>query len=221
MGYLRTGYEGCGNNCAQASQTSACQLPDIGAEVTISDYVETQCAPGTMLGFRQATKTIKNKCTGAVSSEVLIQGTDISLMSSTGRYTERMVKACAKTIQCGRLDVTREEYEIYDRCTKTTSIRYGNECKTKACPYFSAWQTWESCSKSCGEGTRRRIRYCIGGEVGDGHCIKGTDGSLTVQTSACNRGDCCNWEWSGWTGCCYNQARDRAVRYRFQLACGA
>jgi hypothetical protein len=219
--YLRTRYEGCGNNCAQASQTSACQLPDIGAEVTISDYVETQCAPGTMLGFRQATKTIKNKCTGAVSSEVLIQGTDISLMSSTGRYTERMVKACAKTIQCGRLDVTREEYEIYDRCTKTTSIRYGNECKTKACPYFSAWQTWESCSKSCGEGTRRRIRYCIGGEVGDGHCIKGTDGSLTVQTSACNRGDCCNWEWSGWTGCCYNQARDRAVRYRFQLACGA
>merc|ERR1712223_1155231 len=116
---------------------------------------------------------------------------------------------------------TRVEYEIFDKCTKTTTIEYGAECQATVCPYFSAWQTWESCSKSCGEGTMRRIRYRVGGEVGDGFCVKGVDGSLTVQTAPCNRGECCNWEWSGWTGCCFNQARNRGVRYRFQLACGA
>jgi len=67
----------------------------------------------------------------------------------------------------------------------------------------------------------RRIRYCVGGEVGEGFCVKGVDNVETVQTAPCNRGECCNWEWSGWTGCCFNQARNRGVRYRFQLACGA
>merc|ERR1712134_140731 len=147
------------------------------------------------------------------------QGVDISTIMD--RYVKRLVKDCAKTTQCGQLAVTRQEYEIYDKCTQTTVVEYGQECKATVCPYFSAWQSWESCSKSCGTGTMRRIRYCVGGEVGEGFCVKGVDNVETVQTAPCNRGECCNWEWSGWTGCCFNQARNRGVRYRFQLACGA
>jgi len=219
--YFRTRFEGCGNYCAQNSQQSTCQLPVIPDIVTQTPFVETQCAAGTNLGLMESVRTIKNGCTGAARTEVVTKGVDISTLMVSTRYVRRQVKQCAKNIQCGRVDVTREEFEIYDKCTKTTTIEYGNACPVTACPYFSAWQSWESCSKSCGTGTMRRIRYCVGGEVGDGFCVKGTDGSLTVQTASCNRGECCDWEWSGWTGCCYNQARSRAVRYRFQLACGA
>merc|ERR1712193_388116 len=216
---LRTRYEGCGNYCAQASESRSCQLPVVPDIITQTAFVETQCAVGTNLGLKQATRTIKNGCTGAVQSEIITQGVDITLIQD--RYVKRLVKDCAKTTQCGRLDVTRQEYEIYDKCTQTTSIEYGQECRATVCPYFSAWQSWESCSKSCGDGTMRRIRYCVGGEVGEGFCVKGVDNVETVQTAPCNRGECCNWEWSGWTGCCFNQARNRGVRYRFQLACGA
>jgi len=217
--YIRTRYEGCGNYCAQASQSSTCQLPVIPDVITQTAFVETQCAVGTNLGLKQATRTIKNGCTGAVQSEIITQGVDISTIMD--RYVKRLVKDCAKTTQCGQLAVTRQEYEIYDKCTQTTVVEYGQECKATVCPYFSAWQSWESCSKSCGTGTMRRIRYCVGGEVGEGFCVKGVDNVETVQTAPCNRGECCNWEWSGWTGCCFNQARNRGVRYRFQLACGA
>merc|ERR1712046_413831 len=217
--YIRTRYEGCGNYCSQASQQSACQLPVIPDIITQTPFKETQCVAGTNLGIKESVRTIKNGCTGAIRTEIVTQGVDISTIMD--RYVRRQTKACAKTTQCGQLDVTRVEYEIFDKCTKTTTIEYGAECQATVCPYFSAWQTWESCSKSCGEGTMRRIRYCVGGEVGDGFCVKGVDGSLTVQTAPCNRGECCNWEWSGWTGCCFNQARNRGVRYRFQLACGA
>ena len=183
--YIRTRYEGCGNYCAQASQSSTCQLPVIPDVITQTAFVETQCAVGTNLGIKQATRTIKNGCTGAVQTEVITQGVDISTIMD--RYVRRLVKTCAKTTQCGQLDVTREEYEIYDKCTQTTTIEYGAECKATVCPYFSAWQSWESCSKSCGTGTMRRIRYCVGGEVGEGFCVKGVDNVETIQTAPCNR----------------------------------
>merc|ERR1712131_295580 len=76
--YIRTRYEGCGNYCAQASQSSTCQLPVIPDVITQTAFVETQCAIGTNLGIKQATRTIKNGCTGAVQTEVITQGVDIS-----------------------------------------------------------------------------------------------------------------------------------------------
>ena len=181
----RTRYEGCGNYCTQASQSSDCPLRIEAPIITQTAFVETQCVVGTNLGLKQATRTIKNGCTGAVQSEIITQGVDINLIMD--RYVKRLVKDCAKTTKCGLLDVTRQEYEIYDKCTQTTKIEYGQECKATACPYFSAWQSWESCSKSCGAGTMRRIRYCVGGEVGEGFCVKGVDNVETIQTAPCNR----------------------------------
>ena len=61
-----------------------------------------------------------------------------------------------------------------------------------------------------------RIRYCHGGRVGDGLCLSGQ--VTTHETVKCDMGDCCDYDWSGWTGCCRDQ-QSRSVRLRFRGGC--
>lgn len=61
-----------------------------------------------------------------------------------------------------------------------------------------------------------RIRYCHGGTVGDGLCLSGR--VTTDETAQCDMGDCCDFDWSGWTGCCRDQ-NNKNVRLRFRGGC--
>lgn len=60
------------------------------------------------------------------------------------------------------------------------------------------------------------MRYCHGGRVGDGLCISGD--VTTNEVAQCQMGDCCDFDWSGWTGCCRN-TRNQNVRLRFRGGC--
>ena len=60
------------------------------------------------------------------------------------------------------------------------------------------------------------MRYCHGGRVGDGLCISGD--VTTNEVAQCQMGDCCDFDWSGWTGCCRN-TRNRNIRLRFRGGC--
>lgn len=60
-----------------------------------------------------------------------------------------------------------------------------------------------------------RQRYCHGGIVGSGLCVKSTDGIGKTDVAKCDMGKCCEWDWSGWTGCCRNDVGDN-VRLRFK-----
>jgi hypothetical protein len=90
-------------------------------------------------------------------------------------------------------------------------------CNEHLCNYYGAWSNWGACSVSCGIGSMTRTRYCHGGNDGTGLCItKGGVGK--VDTAKCDMGQCCEWDWSGWTNCCYgnvdNQPKNIRLRFR-------
>merc|ERR1739847_4613 len=89
-------------------------------------------------------------------------------------------------------------------------------CNTAFCAYFGAWSSWGPCSASCGIGQATRFRYCHGGPVGTGLCVaQERNGVLNQDTIQCDMGDCCDWDWSGWTGCCKGGAQGN-IRLRFR-----
>ena len=184
----RERYNGCGTECALQREAQQCALPFTPATVTYTAWVEVQCAQGTGLGRLQRTKTTTNTCTGESVDELEEMGEDISLLLN--RFTRTLSRDCPTNAKCGSADgnVAYQEYTVFDRCLRKSSTERGDACRIAVCPYFSAWQPWEACSKSCGEGIRRRIRYCVGGEVGEGYCRAGQNGGAElVQTASCNR----------------------------------
>ena len=67
-------------------------------------------------------------------------------------------------------------------------------CQTGPCP--GEWQDWEDyseCSVTCGGGNRRRVRVCLGGEVGGPGC-EGSD----IEELSCGI-EVCPGSWTNWT----------------------
>ena len=115
-------------------------------------------------------------------------------------------------VSCGGGNVVRQRVHSCTGEIQTDS----KFCNTHPCSYYGAWSNWSPCSASCGIGTMSRMRYCHGGRVGDGLCIAGD--VTTNEVAQCQMGDCCDFDWSGWTGCCRN-TRNQNVRLRFRGGC--
>lgn len=87
-------------------------------------------------------------------------------------------------------------------------------CNDILCNYFGAWSNWAACSVSCGIGTMSRSRYCHGGGEGTGLCRADENGVMKIDTARCDMGQCCEWDWSGWTGCCLDNQKNIRLRFR-------
>jgi hypothetical protein len=73
-----------------------------------------------------------------------------------------------------------------------------SDCSQNPCPAPSEWSDWSECSKSCGGGTRTKVRQCVNQRDKDGNPCK-VD---LVDTEACNLNPCPEWtEWTPWTEC--------------------
>ena len=115
-------------------------------------------------------------------------------------------------VSCGGGRMSRNRVHS---CTGEVEVA-SSFCNTHPCAYYGAWSNWSPCSTSCGIGTMNRMRYCHGGAVGDGLCLSGD--VTTSETASCDMGDCCDFDWSGWTGCC-RDTENRNVRLRFRGGC--
>lgn len=98
-------------------------------------------------------------------------------------------------------------------------------CNEHFCNYYGAWSNWSACTVSCGIGTMTRTRYCHGGNDGTGHCLNdGIDVCSNLDKenvivgktdcAKCDMGQCCEWDWSGWTGCCNSGAKNIRLRFK-------
>lgn len=71
-------------------------------------------------------------------------------------------------------------------------------CSEEACPKPTQWSEWSPCSKSCGGGTRTKVRECINQRDSNGNPCK-VD---LVESEVCNADPCPEWtEWTPWTEC--------------------
>ena len=50
-----------------------------------------------------------------------------------------------------------------------------------ASPIWEQWQNWTQCTKSCDTGSRKRFRFCNGGELGD----KGCEADAATSSEKC------------------------------------
>ena len=121
-----------------------------------------------------------------------------------GEYTEW--STCSKS--CGGGQKTRSRSEVKE-------ARYGGTpcegpsieekpCNTETCRIDCKWDSfgaWSSCSKSCGEGEKRRERPRPSPAVNGGKECEGS----TTEIESCNLGNCpinCMWgEFGEWSSC--------------------
>jgi len=95
-------------------------------------------------------------------------------------------------------DDARHKLPVCEALTERAS------CGASLCPVdckTSAWSEWQTCSKTCGTGTRKRYRSeIIAAAFGGKRC----SGQLT-QVSACQAKpcpvDCLTGDWDGWSRC--------------------
>nr|NP_001027687.1 sp4 protein precursor [Ciona intestinalis]CAD24309.1 putative coagulation serine protease [Ciona intestinalis] len=66
-------------------------------------------------------------------------------------------------------------------------------CNLGACPVFSAWSGWSTCSAGCGGGQQTRTRTCSS----PGNCDPDAFGTALSGSQACNT-DACIGEWGVW-----------------------
>ncbi|XP_078487952.1 uncharacterized protein LOC100179634 isoform X3 [Ciona intestinalis] len=77
------------------------------------------------------------------------------------------------------------------------SANESSSCNRQNCPEWSPWGLFSACSRTCGTGTRDRLRYCVGGTIGDDGCTGASSDSMDCNTQACPV-----WsEWSPFTDC--------------------
>ena len=70
------------------------------------------------------------------------------------------------------------------------------ECNIQPCPELGPWSDWTTCTKSCGGGTRKKVRECV-----QPRSVSGCVGE-TEDEEDCNLQDCPIWtEWTEWTDC--------------------
>lgn len=95
--------------------------------------------------------------------------------------------------------------------------RETRKCNTNPCAYWGGWSNYGPCSVSCGVGRQTRTRLCIGGPAGTGVCL-----GAVAEYQGCNAGECCDWEWSGWSACCTKNYPRKEVQLRLRggNACG-
>nr|XP_039250429.1 properdin-like [Styela clava] len=89
-------------------------------------------------------------------------------------------------------------------CRRRAAAGWGDDSSCKPCSairgFLSPWGDWSRCSKSCGRGEQRRIRYCSNG------VCAGVRGRRQSETRTCVWKTCCpddgNWaSWSHWSDC--------------------
>jgi len=119
-------------------------------------------------------------------------------------------------------------------------------CNESFCNYYThGWGNWGPCSVSCGIGVMTRTRYCPEGtgscaNDGDDPCNNIDNKEFVAGNKDCARcdmvrqksflfcifctflqlqGECCYWDWSGWTSCC--NSGNSNIRLRFKAtSCG-
>jgi hypothetical protein len=225
----------CGKQVGDALRIS-CPTPRVDTKVAgpclDSNGIEiTTC--GT--GFRTITiqddlcsppRTVQEACVGPYGQ--IVQKTIDLPCSATcggGQKVYRQESVCEQLIN-------GKPYVI-DSLTRTTT----ETCNNIPCAYWLGWSSWTQCSSTCGAGQRQRTRKCSGGAPGDGGCLPHHEfykpvnspvevrfdpvGNGAVHTEACDEGDCCTMEWSGWSNCCiHSDQTKKRVKYEVNKCTG-
>ncbi len=113
----------------------------------------------------------------------------------------------ACSVSCGGGERFKRRECVYTTRTGETvpdndckaSLEIQEACNDNPCPEYGEWSDWTQCTKSCGGGSRRKVRECQLPEARGG--VEGCFGESEVE-EICNPQVCPVWtEWTDWTTC--------------------
>ena len=121
--------------------------------------------------------------------------------------------SCTTTCGGGTRKKTREC--VYTRDTVDNDcleqLEISESCGEEVCPVYTEWTDWTECTRTCGGGTKRRVRECVQGSAEACERLGPAE-----QVEECNVGKCPAWTpWTEWTPCTAtcgggSQRRERA-----------
>ena len=115
-------------------------------------------------------------------------GSEWSAWGDWGAWSAWAVKSLQCSAQCGGGTFIGAQIN-------NTKI---NQCNTHACPSWTNWNTWSTCSQSCGRGTQYRQRACHNHMNNTSDACDGTKEDL----KECIIGGCPFWsQWALWSPC--------------------
>ena len=83
-------------------------------------------------------------------------------------------------------------------------------CGKGRCPHWGEWSPYSSCSVTCGEGTKRKVRACVDGVAG----ISGCRGE-SEKIMSCNVSKCPGYRpWQTWGACSASCGTGTSLRQR-------
>ena len=121
--------------------------------------------------------------------------------------------SCTTTCGGGTRKKTREcvygRDAINNDCLEP--LEKSEPCGEEVCPVYTEWTEWTECTRTCGGGTKRRVRECIQGSAEACERLGPAE-----EVEDCNTGKCPAWtDWTEWTPCTKtcgggSQRRERA-----------
>jgi hypothetical protein len=220
----------CSTNTVQQRKVDVCGRIVSQEEITCRtpqrQCQESECSVPCGMGIKQMRCTDDAECGGFYynTTSSPCQGKFGKVV--TGMTHESSYGSCSK--ECGggvKYMISHEVCELNQEI-KLREKQISQECNMWPCAYWGIWSSWSMCSTTCGMGTRQRMRLCEGGQPGEGACYPATekdDNGLPFEThqlgtlhiEPCGMGECCEYQWSGWSSCCRNkQQQPKKIRWK-------
>lgn len=228
----------CGGSCPDtvAYQSEPCG-PCCATNCHIGQWsawspCSVSCGSGTITRVR----TITDATCGGLACDPTEQPSETLRCNPTCCVAEDCVwspwsawSACSVT--CGMSGILRRGRNIQSPATCGGQCS-GDEVENMTCGaatpcgdncVVGTWSSWSSCSATCGNATRQRVRQIIAKAIGNGaECPE------LVETMLCSLPCCptpCMWSgWSAWSSCsttCGNGVQSRARSIAQEATCGA
>nr|CAB3262201.1 uncharacterized protein LOC100178652 [Phallusia mammillata] len=205
--------DACGTLIGPNSETRTCTLGRCPVWLEWSDWSECSLTCGD--GFQERSR----ECSGDFPCPV----TEDGLGADQNRVCNLGVcpywSPWSQWSICGASCGDSERFRVRDclgdfpaevGCPLVGEIEQKEPCNLGQCPYWGLWTAWGSCTRTCGEGTRRRSRDCLG-DFSIEFCPPG-DAS---EQEGCTLGECAKWDdWVAWSQCSKSCGRGEQTRSR-------
>ena len=214
-----------GTECPTLNETDVCNTQECPINCEVNNWSDwSSCSKTCGGGSKTRSRTVKTEPKNGGTTCPTLNETDVCNTQECPVNCEvndwTNWSSCSKT--CGGGSKTRNrtvKTEPKNGGTVCPTLNETDVCNTQECPIncgLSEWSNWSSCSKTCGGGTRTRLRSILTEPKYGGEPCGKLQESEVCNTQNCPPVNCVVGNWSEWSPCSKscdtgNQIRTRSI----------